>query len=74
MLTNLAQVAVSARDGGLAYEEVYAFGHKDVMTVAEYVQLTLKPINANVSDPSSQVESRTLELSSLHFAPVSSGM
>ena len=60
--------------GQVAYEDVYAFGHKDAMAVSEFVQLTLKPVGANVSDQLS-VESRTLELSALHFAPVvSAGM
>jgi len=66
------QVAVRGRDGNLAYEDVYAFGHRDAFAFSSFVQLTVKPIDANMTDPT--VESRTLELTDFHFVPVSSGL
>jgi hypothetical protein len=61
-------VAVRKRDGQLAYEDVYAFGHKDAMAVADFVQLTLNPVGTNASGI--YIESRVLELSASHFAPL----
>ncbi|KAG0568208.1 hypothetical protein KC19_6G002600 [Ceratodon purpureus] len=62
------EVAVRKQDGRLAYEDVYAFGHKDASATATFVRLTLKSIIANMSDPA--VESRSLELTALHFVPI----
>jgi hypothetical protein len=61
-------VAVRKPDGQLAYEDVYAFGHKDAMAVEDFVQLTLKPVDTDASG--TPIESRVLELSASHFAPV----
>lgn len=66
------QVAVRRCDGSLVFEEIYAFGHRDASDSGSFVQLTVKPIDANMSDPA--VESSTLELTALHFVPVSSGL
>ena len=68
---HFVQVAVRKQDGRLAYEDVYAFGHKDASATATFVRLTLKSIIANMSDPA--VESRSLELTALHFVPILSG-
>jgi hypothetical protein len=55
-------------DGQVAYEEVYAFGHKDAKAVAPFFQLTLKPVGTNASQIS--VERRVLELTPSHFVPL----
>lgn len=55
-------------DGQVIFEDGYAFGHKDPMSVTKFVQLTLKPIGSNVSGLVD--ESRILELSARHFAPL----
>ncbi|KAG0565218.1 hypothetical protein KC19_8G174400 [Ceratodon purpureus] len=65
------KVAVRRHDGGLDYEDIYAFGHKDASAAAKYVHLSLKPVGANMSDPA--LESTTLELTPLHFTVISSG-
>jgi len=63
------QVAVMGHDGSIAYEDVYAFGHRDASAVSSFVQLTMKPIESD-----SAVDSRTLELTAFHFVPVASGV
>nr|PNR26589.1 hypothetical protein PHYPA_030070 [Physcomitrium patens] len=73
-MTSLAlgdKVAVRRHDGGLDYEDIYAFGHKDALAAANYVQLSLKPVGANMSDPA--LESTKLELTPLHFTVILSG-
>jgi hypothetical protein len=57
-------VAVKSNElGAAAYEDVYAFGHKDATAEAAYVRLTLANAMATGGN-------RTLELTPLHFAPV----
>jgi hypothetical protein len=69
LLSNSVQVAVSLNNGGqVSYQDVYAFGHKDAKAVAEFVQLTLIPVETIASDISG--DKRVLELSALHYAAV----
>lgn len=52
--------------GAVAYEEIYAFGHKDMNSISEFVKIDL-------GETSVAGVSRTLELSALHFVPTISG-
>ncbi|KAG0557672.1 hypothetical protein KC19_11G148500 [Ceratodon purpureus] len=63
------KVAVMKPDGSIAYEDVYVFGHKDASAMSQFLRLTLKPIDVEVSDHA--IETRNLELTALHFVPIS---
>lgn len=67
------QVAVKRSDGSLAYEDVYAFGHNDPSAYSTFVQLTVESIAGHKRGISGAVDSRTLELTALHFIPILSG-
>lgn len=41
------QVAVRRADGSVGYEPVYAFGHADTTTRAEFIELQLKALNSD---------------------------
>ncbi|KAL2644050.1 hypothetical protein R1flu_011637 [Riccia fluitans] len=64
-------VAVRKQDGAIAYEDIYAFGHKDAAAHAHFVQISVYPMGANLSDTEHETRG-VLELTPGHFIPVSS--